>query len=159
MWKKRIIGGLTLIIVLYILFQIGYVATSGPSFCAKCHQIEEYVTSWETSNHKKINCLYCHQTKGELGKIQAKARGLNYVIQHFGRDYTIPTRALIDTQNCLICHLGDSKRYPDTVPLKNTSKVNHYKTIKESQSCLECHRDAGHKTDIYLTRDLKGFKS
>jgi len=159
MWKKVVIGSLILIIVLYILFQIGHVATSGPYFCAKCHEVKKYVTSWQTSEHKNINCLECHQPSGELGKIHAKARGLNYVVQHFSGDYTIPTRAIVYDQNCLICHLGDRKRYPETVRLKNTSKVNHFETIKQSQSCLDCHRDSGHQVDIYLTPDLKGAKS
>lgn len=159
MWKKSIIGSLTVIIVLYILFQIGYAATSGPYFCAKCHEVEKYVTSWQTSAHKDINCLECHQPRGELGKIHAKARGLNYVFQHYSGDYTIPTQAIVYDQNCLICHLKDRKRYPETVRLKNTSKVNHLETIKQSQSCLDCHRAIGHDVDIYLTPDLKGAKS
>jgi len=159
MWKKVIIVNFILIIALYVLFQVGYVATSVPSFCAKCHEVEKYVTSWQTSNHKNVTCLECHQPRGELGKFHAKARGLNYVFQHFSGDYTIPTQAVVNDQSCIICHLGDRKGYPNTVRLKNTSKVNHYETIKQSQSCLDCHRDSGHSIDIYLTPDLKGAKS
>lgn len=159
MWKKVIITNFILIIALYILFQIGYAATSGPSFCAKCHEVEKYVPSWQTSAHKNVTCLECHQPRGELGKFHAKARGLNYVFQHFSGDYTNPTRAVINDQNCILCHLGDSKRYPDAIRLKNTSKINHYDSIKRSQSCLECHRDSGHAVDIYLSPALKGAKS
>lgn len=158
MWKKAILGSLIAILALYGLFQIGYVATSRPDFCAKCHEVNKYVTSWQQSAHNNLNCLECHQPRGELGKIHAKARGLNYVFQHYSGDYTVPTRAVISDQNCLICHLGDNKNYPDTVRLKNTDKVNHYETIKQSQSCLSCHRDTGHAVDIYLTPDLESAK-
>ncbi|MDO0824179.1 cytochrome c3 family protein [Desulfosporosinus nitroreducens] len=158
MWKKVILGSLIAIIGSYVLFQIAYVATSGPSFCAKCHEVKEYVTSWQQSPHNNLNCLECHQPRGELGKFHAKARGLNYVFQHYSGDFTVPTRAVVSDQNCLICHLGDSETYPDTLRLKNTAKVNHYETIKKSQSCLECHRDTAHAVDIYLTPDLKGAK-
>lgn len=158
MLKKILLVTSIVLIILYVLFQIGYVATSGPSFCARCHEVEKYVTSWETSAHQDITCLECHQPRGELGKFHAKARGLNYLFQHFSGDYTIPTRAVISDQNCIQCHLGDQKSLPDTIRLKNTSKVNHYETIRTSQSCLECHRNAGHDVKLYLTPELQGAK-
>lgn len=157
MWKKSVLIVGILLVSLYALFQAGYYATSAPSFCASCHEVEQYVTSWQISAHKNFNCLECHQPSGELGKFHAKARGLNYVFQHFSGDYTVPTRAHIFEQNCLECHLGDNKAYP-TQKLTNTLKVNHYETIKKSQSCLECHRETGHATDIYLSPDLKSAK-
>jgi cytochrome c nitrite reductase small subunit len=158
MWKKITLGVGIAVIGLYALFQVGYYATSGPPFCGSCHEVNKYFTSWQTSVHKEVNCLECHQPRGELGKFHAKARGLNYVLQHFSGDYTIPTRAIISDQNCIECHLGDNKSFPSTMKLKNTSKVNHYETIKKSQSCLDCHRDTGHAVDIYLSPDLKGEK-
>ena len=157
-WKKMILIMGIMLIGLYALFQICYYATSAPRFCGTCHEVEKYVTSWDASAHKAINCLECHQPSGELGKFHAKARGLNYVFQHFSGDYTIPTEALIFEQNCIQCHLGDSKQHPNTVRLKNTSVINHYENIKQSRSCLDCHRETGHSVDIYLTPDLKGAK-
>ncbi|WP_407313631.1 cytochrome c3 family protein [Desulfosporosinus sp. SB140] len=158
MWKKIILGvGITLI-CLYALFEIGYYATSDPFFCASCHEVKKYTTSWQSSAHKSINCLECHQPRGELGKFQAKARGLNYVFQHLTGDYTVPTRAVISDRNCIECHLDDNSAFPKTIKLKNTIKVNHYQTIKKSQSCIDCHRDTGHAVDIYLSPDLNGIK-
>ena len=159
MWKKLILSTLIILVSLYVIFQITYIATSGPFFCAKCHEVAKYVSSWQVSAHKTIGCLDCHQPRGELGKFQAKARGLNYVFQHFSKEYTIPTRAIISEQNCIGCHLGDNASYPDTIHLKNTPEINHYQTIKQSKSCLECHRELGHKVDIYLSPDFKGAKS
>ena len=158
LWKKFILGMGILLVGSYVLFQIGYVATSGPSFCATCHEVKNYVTSWQTAVHKNVNCLRCHQPSGELGKFHAKARGLNYVFQHFSGDYSIPTRAVMSDHNCIECHLGDNQSYPNTIRLSNTSKVSHYETIKSSQSCLDCHRDTGHTVDIDLTPELKSAK-
>jgi len=157
-WKKFILGMGILLVGSYVLFQIGYVATSGPSFCARCHEVKNYVTSWQTAVHKNVNCLRCHQPSGELGKFHAKARGLNYVFQHFSGDYSIPTRAVMSDHNCIECHLGDNQSYPNAIRLSNTSKVSHYETIKRSQSCLDCHRDTGHTVDIDLTPELKSAK-
>ena len=156
--KKCILGVGILLISFYILFEIGYVSTSGPSFCGKCHEVNKYFASWQTSAHKNVNCLECHQPRGELGKFHAKARGLNYVFQHFSGDYTIPTRAVMSDHNCIECHLGDRIPYLNTIKLSNTPKVNHYETIKRSQSCLECHRDTGHAVDIYLTSEMQSVK-
>ena len=158
MGKKVILGSFILVITSYILFQIGYVATSGPFFCAKCHEVADYVSSWQVSAHKAVLCLSCHQPRGELGKFHAKSRGLNYVFQHFSRDFTIPTRAIVSDQNCIQCHLGDDKSFPEILRLKNTSTINHYETIKQSKSCLECHRATAHSIDIYLSSELKGAK-
>ena len=158
MRKKIILSILITVVGLYALFQFGYYATSSPSFCGSCHEVKKYVTSWQTSAHKNINCLECHQPRGELAKFHAKARGSNYVFQHFSGDYTVPTRAIISDQNCIECHLGDNKSFPNTTRLKNTPKVNHYETIKKSQSCLDCHRVTGHDIDIYLTPELEGAK-
>lgn len=105
MWKKIVLGTLVTLMASYVLFQIGYVATSGPFFCAKCHEVKKYVVSWQQANHSNLNCLECHQPRGELGKFHAKARGLNYLFQHFSGDFTIPTRAIVSDQNCLNCHL------------------------------------------------------
>ncbi|MGC7871094.1 cytochrome c3 family protein [Desulfosporosinus sp. SYSU MS00001] len=158
MWKKIILSVAFTFVGLYALFQVGYYATSTPPFCGTCHEVNKYLTSWQTSVHNDVNCLDCHQPRGELGKFHAKARGLNYVFQHFSGDYTIPTNAIVSDQNCLQCHLGDDKSFPNAAKLKNTPQVDHYQTIKKSQSCLECHRATGHDVDIYLTRDLKGIK-
>lgn len=157
--KKILTGTGITIISLYLLFQVSYYATSVPQFCASCHEVSAYVPSWQTSIHKGINCLECHQPNGELAKLHSKARGLNYVFQHFSGDFTIPTSAIISDQNCIQCHVGDNKSYPNAARLKNTTNANHYDIIKKSQSCLDCHRDTGHQLDIYLTQDLSGIKS
>lgn len=158
MWKKIVLSIVAVCAGLYILFAISYHATSTPQFCGSCHEVTKYYTSWSTSVHKNVDCLECHQGSGALAKLESKARGLNYVFQHFSGDYTIPTQAKIFEQSCIKCHLGDDKDYPDAPRLKNTAKVSHYDVIKNSQSCLECHRDTGHAVDIYLTPDLKGAK-
>lgn len=158
MWRKAILGVGISLVGLYALFQVGYYATSYPTFCGSCHEVKPYVDSWKTSAHKNVNCLKCHQPAGELGKFQAKARGTNYVFQHFSGDYSVPTRATIFEQNCIECHLGDDKTQTNAIRLANTPKVNHYETIKHSQSCLECHREMGHAVDIMLSPDLKSAK-
>ncbi len=154
MWKK-------LFLILLILFLGGYAAfmglyfyTSEPSFCLKCHEIKDYVTAWQNSPHKEVKCFFCHEPRGFLGKIHSKSRGLNYVYQQWTNNYTIPTSAIIPESNCIACHLGDNKYYPNAVRLSNEI-TNHFELIKQDESCLKCHRDAGHATDINITSSLQ----
>jgi len=159
MWKKVLLGVGISAVCLYALFQVGYYSTSNPLFCGSCHEVNKYYTSWQTSAHQNVNCLECHQPRGELAKFHAKARGLNYVFQHFSGDYTIPTSAVVSDQNCIECHLGDNKSFPGAAKLANTDKVSHYDTIKNAQSCSNCHRTTGHDVDIYLTKDFRSIKN
>ncbi|MDA8228227.1 MAG: NapC/NirT family cytochrome c [Desulfitobacterium hafniense] len=155
MWKRILLSIGIIIIGVHVLFQAGYYLTSRPGFCAKCHEVDRYVSSWQAAAHKNYNCLDCHQTRGELGKIYTKARGLNYTLQHLSGNYTVPTKAFIPEGNCIACHLGDIKNAPDAPVLTNTSKINHFEVIKKNQSCLDCHRNTGHETDIYLTPNFQ----
>ncbi|MDP4161086.1 MAG: NapC/NirT family cytochrome c, partial [Bacillota bacterium] len=54
MWKKVLLIVVIVLIVGYALFQIGYVTTSTPSFCARCHEVQPYVSSWQASPHKNV---------------------------------------------------------------------------------------------------------
>jgi Nitrate/TMAO reductases, membrane-bound tetraheme cytochrome c subunit len=155
MWKKVLLIIAITLVVGYALFQIGYVATSSPSFCTSCHEVSPYVPSWEKSPHKNVTCLDCHQPRGELGKFHSKARGLNYLFQHLSGNFTVPTKAIIFEGNCIACHLGDMKDHPEAPKLSNTPKINHYDSIKSGESCLNCHRTTGHETNILLNKDFK----
>ncbi|AFM41138.1 nitrate/TMAO reductase, membrane-bound tetraheme cytochrome c subunit [Desulfosporosinus acidiphilus SJ4] len=64
MWKKILLGSGITVVGLYVLFQVGYYATSGPNFCGSCHEVNKYVTSWQTAAHKNVNCLDCHRDTG-----------------------------------------------------------------------------------------------
>lgn len=144
-WKKVVLiialvsGGV------YIAFMGAYFATSEPSFCASCHQIKPYVTSWNQSPHKDVKCLYCHEYRGFVGKIESKLRGSNYYYQHITGQYTITAQGTVFEQNCIACHLGDYWNYPKTKRLD----MKHYEFIKGDKSCLQCHREAGHKLNIF----------
>ena len=155
MWKKGLLAFFVFFLISYAVFQIVYFATSSPSFCAKCHEVKPYVTSWKESPHKNVTCLDCHQPRGELGKFHSKARGLNYLQQHMSGNYTVLTKAIIFEGNCIACHFGDMKKHTNATPLANSLKINHYESIKNGESCAKCHRNTGHETDILVNEDLK----
>lgn len=152
--KKTLIiigGSLT---AFYIVFMAAYFATSEPSFCGTCHFMKPYIGSWKESGHQTVKCLFCHEPRGFLGKFHSKGRGINYVYQYATDQYTVVSRAIIFEQNCIACHLGDNKQYPNAPQLTNKS-VNHYEVLRDSTSCLKCHAETGHKSKFYLNPDFK----
>lgn len=121
---------------LYALFTVVYHATNIPDgYCNSCHYISPYVDSWKESNHANVSCQNCHEGRGVLGKMEAKSRGLNHVYLHVTGQQTMPVQARIFEQNCLVCH-GVAQ--------------NHHAFLAENRSCLECHREAGHKVNLLL---------
>ena len=152
-WVVLLIVGI-IAVAGYILFMTTYYVTSHPTlFCARCHFLEPYVASWQEEKHAGINCMHCHEMRGFIGKIEAKSRGLNYLYQTLTRQYTVPVEAKIFEQNCLACHLGAYRQYPDTKRINNTG-VNHEKLIRENRKCIECHRDTGHGVNLLVKPEL-----
>lgn len=150
-WKKALLIITGIAIGLYLLFMGLYFPTSEPSFCASCHQVIPYVTSWRQSPHKDVKCLYCHEFRGFVGKLHSKTRGLNFVYQQWTGQYTIFSKGQVFEQNCIGCHLGDYYNYRKTKRLDS----KHYNFIKNDRSCLECHRNSGHEVNIFSKQKFK----
>lgn len=150
-WKKFVLVIILVSVISYVAFMGAYFGTSKPSFCASCHEIKPYVISWRKSPHEDVKCLYCHEFRGFVGKLHSKSRGLNYVYQLWTGQYTITTKAQIFEQNCIACHLGDYWNYPKAKRLD----MKHYEYLKDDKSCIQCHRDSGHKVNIFSQQKFK----
>lgn len=112
-----------------------------PTFCANCHEMKPFYKSWQTSTHKNVNCLMCHQEPGSLGFIIAKAEGLrNYSLRslYFGRFR--PPLAFISNKACLQCHQDLITK----VLTSNNIRVSH-KEFVNVFNCADCHPQVGHK--------------
>ncbi len=150
-WLKGLLIGLGSIVFIYVLFMVTYFATTTPRFCSSCHEVAPYVASWRHSAHKSVNCLYCHEPRGALGKLHSKSRGLNYVYRHIAGQYTSIVETEIFDQNCIDCHFGNYTKYPKAK--KPTKK--HYALMKNKRRCSECHRNTAHDTTIGLEKFFK----
>lgn len=150
-WKKVLLIIALVSVGAYIAFTGAYFATSFPRFCGSCHEVKQYYGTWQSSSHKNVGCLYCHEFRGFIGKLHSKARGLNYVYQHITGQYTITSQGIVFEPNCNGCHLGDYRNYPKTKRLD----MKHYEYIKADKSCLQCHRDVGHQVNIFSSEKFK----
>lgn len=86
--------------------------TSQPGFCASCHIMQPYYTSWNEDVHGSkldIACVDCHYAPGERTTIKAKFKGLSQVTSYFsGRYGATRPRAHVSDTSCMTakCH-GD----------------------------------------------------
>ena len=153
---KSIIGIFIGIIIAYGVFMGVYHYTSTPEFCAKCHYVQPYVASWEKTPHKDVSCMQCHEPSGPLGKLHSKIRGLNYYLMDKTGNYSsfLIKAAYINESNCFVCHIDQNKDHPAAVKLDRV-KFDHLKSTKNDESCLSCHRDVGHSTDIGIEKVIK----
>ncbi|MCW3490125.1 cytochrome c3 family protein [Dethiobacter alkaliphilus] len=143
---------------LYLLFTGVYYATYGAvGFCNRCHIIEPYVTSWEEQPHSEVNCMFCHEMRGFVGKLESQARGINNMYQFVTGQYSAPKEGRVFEQNCFSCHVGDFRQFPQAAKLIRGDK-KHYEIIQENRSCLECHRDVGHGLNLLITPDFSGIR-
>jgi nitrate/TMAO reductase-like tetraheme cytochrome c subunit len=81
--KKKATYGL-LILLFIVLFVGVFRYSESPSFCGLCHNMKEYVESWKTSSHNRVDCLSCHRKPGLLNHLGGKwgdfQLGLTYLL-------------------------------------------------------------------------------
>ncbi len=141
---KKTRSYITLYIILAIVFTLiiafGLNQTSQPSFCAACHKMKPYVTSWKKSRHKNVGCLNCHQQAGVFGYFTAKAaifRDISLDRIYFARTTPIISDP-ISNNNCKRCH----QKIADLS--LNGVKISHKRIADNNYSCVNCHAKTGH---------------
>jgi cytochrome c nitrite reductase small subunit len=130
---------------LFVLVGGGMAYTSRGDFCAKCHEIRPYVTSWKKFSHKSVACLDCHANPGNIGYLIRKVRAYSEVYNHVTGNYdpkNIQTK--FNQQNCIKCHNG-SEKYPNAKNIygkEDTERfyMNHELHLEEDLTCLDCHK-------------------
>jgi len=146
--------GMSVFIFLYMLFMATITVTGHHQFCNKCHIKEPYVASWQNSPHREVSCTYCHQAGGYLGKLNSFGRRTNNFYLWLTNQDTILTYGKVFERNCIVCHMGDNRKFLNATRLNNEG-TNHYEIIKNRRSCLECHAEVGHETRIWFNPEFE----
>lgn len=144
-WFRSLLIVGSVLVISYLLFMGTYLVVSQPKACGLCHDVKPYVDSWKSSPHKDVQCLYCHERRGFMGKLDSMQRGLNDLYVGLTHQYTVFREAKVFEENCISCHLGNYRKF------RNTKKLDdkHYNFIIEKRSCNECHSQTGHKSRIF----------
>ncbi len=143
----------TIVIIIAVLLVVGAAtgavllkASQKPAFCASCHNMEPYYTSWVNSDllangHEKagVTCHDCHQES-----IQAKmSEGVKYITG----DYKTPLekRNFGTREMCLECHSDAGTGTPkgdtfETAASKTDfEESNPHANHNGNLDCNECH--------------------
>lgn len=139
------VGKSTLIILLAIIFLIGFVALQltdrQPWFCNSCHEMNFNYKSWQSSTHgTKAVCLDCHSGAGLRGLIDNNIRGAEQFVAHFSGNYEIPVRIKhrVTNDQCLACH-PETRDLPD-----DTVDAKHSLHMDKNILCVDCHNHLVH---------------
>lgn len=81
-WKRAILAGLILIVLLTVGGGTFIELTSQPQFCVSCHYMRPYFSSWETSSHKDVSCTKCHFPPGIQHTIEGKFTALSMLVNY-----------------------------------------------------------------------------
>ena len=141
-----LLGGVAGVLVLASGFSFWW--TSQPSFCARCHPMQEFVAAWEDSTHADVNCEKCHLTPGLFGFLGGKIAGLQVVMNYArGRFEDYSFNAVVGNASCLQCH--------ENVMSKNVHAdssvgvlVSHKNIVESGGKCISCHSTVGHPAAI-----------
>jgi cytochrome c nitrite reductase small subunit len=121
--------------------------TSQPSFCGRCHVMEPYISAWEQSSHKDVNCESCHLTPGFFGFVGGKIAGLQVVANYIRGDYEDWSfNAAVSNASCLQCHeeiLTANIHNSDTGVL-----VSHKDILETGGKCMFCHSTVAHGASV-----------
>jgi nitrate/TMAO reductase-like tetraheme cytochrome c subunit len=104
--KKKGIYGLLLFLFI-ILFAGIFKYSESPSFCGLCHNMKEYVESWNLSSHNRVSCLNCHRSPGLLNHLKGKWVDFQLALTYFMMGKGIKKLHYeVDDGNCLQkgCH-------------------------------------------------------
>jgi len=136
--------------------------TSGNAFCARCHEMEGALRSWQGSTHyvnpsgMQVRCIDCHLPPQEniLRFTAVKgAEGLKDVAYHVlkrpydAEEMTERLLAEIPDDRCLKCH-------PELFSPEMTLEAHIAHTVVlfpedgHERNCLSCHPQVGHKRPV-----------
>ena len=131
--------------VLVVLVAGSFVAaevTAKSTFCANCHEMDPYYTSWQGSTHKTAQCAQCHVPPGFVHFVATKAYALREVWIHFTGQVKAPlavTRA-IPNSSCFRCH--------QTPPDANLGNAVFSHQKHAATNCIACHVRLVHRNVV-----------
>lgn len=145
-YRYKWIKIMTLTLLFLALFaSIGFTglkATSTPSFCVSCHDMQPEYYTWKASAHSEVACVNCHIEPGAKNLIKDKANGLVQVYKYATNTYTAPIQMpnAISNKSCERCHNMPTRE----VNASGDVIIPHNKHLKKDIGCTECHSGVAH---------------
>ena len=135
-----------------------YQSTRGEG-CARCHEIQPDLVSWQGSTHRKMNCTDCHKSTTRTN--------LRRVSTHLWGD--VPDQIHLQTsdiftmlERCVGCHQQEYARWSSSTHSATYERLfanqEHNQKRKLMDDCLRCHgmHFEGPIDDVVTPLDTKG---
>ena len=138
------------LLVLAALTAGGIAATSTPSFCASCHEMQGQYLAWQQSPHNGTSCVQCHVGPGVKSLVEHKLGALRQVYDHFTGDYPQPIKLEqpLPPANCQRCHAPKDEQ-------KGNLVIPHDRHIAAGLACSSCHRGLAHDKPLPPMEEMK----
>ncbi len=117
--------------------------TNQTSFCGTtCHEMDPMYQTWQTSNHKVVECADCHEKPGLSGTVESKWKGTKELLIHISGNVPDPIKIEnTNDVNCYVCHQDKIKEAEIAVARKNPHTAKHF---ENGMNCVTCHTGLVH---------------
>ncbi len=145
-WVGAVLFVLGALAILTVAFDLG---TASPRLCASCHEMAEMSAAWQSSAHRVVSCVECHQSPTEWFEVPARlservALLSRYLGAHWSEASALSSSAPpepITDDICLQCHDPNRKATSGYRIL-----IDHVEHAKRNGSCVSCHVRTAHPT-------------
>ena len=117
--------------------------TNQTSFCGTtCHEMDPMYQTWQTSNHKTVDCADCHEQPGLEGTVKSKWKGTKELFIHIGGNIPDPIKVENTNEiNCYVCHQDKMKEAELAAARKDPHTAKHF---ENGMNCVSCHTGLVH---------------
>jgi len=169
MWILGAVFGVVAAILLVLASGFMVESTNTDEFCAKCHVMEPFKTSWQASVHGGKNpqgftaqCVDCHLPhEGFVNYLVTKAiTGTSDIFHNFTIDGASFDWAANAEENRLeftfdsACHRCHHNLTPPGISKGGLSAHRAYLRGEAKKRCTECHMHVGHKDMLKTVNDF-----
>ncbi len=103
--KTILIILMALIIFSLLFLGVGIMETNNPAFCSqKCHVMQPYYDSWNSSTHRDVNCKECHYEPGAVGWLKGETKDMLRLYGNDVESYPKVLLAKVKDESCIKCH-------------------------------------------------------
>lgn len=142
--KKKLVLYVLIFLFLFLLFGGLFRYSESPSFCGLCHNMKQYIESWEASSHRQVSCLSCHRNPGILNHLKGKLTDFQLAINYLivGKGFR-KLHYEVDDGNCLQKECHQREQLYGEMVFKNV-RFPHGKHLGELRRgmrlrCTSCH--------------------
>lgn len=121
-----------------IMLSLSAYGTSRPGFCKLCHQMRTRSDALDSSVHKGIGCLACHQEPGALGYAGFSIKEFTNFPKVFFKSGNL--NASVSDKSCNRCHEAVS----EAVLFKDEISISHQHFTSKGYKCVDCHNTVAH---------------